>query len=311
MRELSHPIDHSISVLAFSPDGRTLHAGSRERVRIWDVPSGRSRGELPAANVLGLTVSSDGRYLAVSSFFAAYLFDLSDGHALAGPNLPEGDGFRELGEWALAGFLGEGDFAVYTDGEFLVWPIRPDGSGLGPGPRVEVLPAGEVHGLAVGGGWLAGGRLSGDNHAIDFFGPDGSRTGELAYPNRADSLCLAAAPDGRTLALAVRVEDRSRVQLHGLTDFDPDESRNAYLGMPGRVDGMAFSPDGRLLAAALNAGPVVLWETRSGRELARYDWGLDEATCIAFAPDGLTLAVGGHINTAGRVVLWDVDAWGR
>jgi hypothetical protein len=67
---------------------------------------------------------------------------------------------------------------------------------------------------------------------------------------------------------------------------------------------MAFSPDGSLLATA-NTGsstePVHLWEVATGRSLARWRHA-GGARAVAFAPNGLTLAAGGHEG----VVVWDI-----
>ncbi len=41
---------------------------------------------------------------------------------------------------------------------------------------------------------------------------------------------------------------------------------------------------------------------------AVYDWGLSSAWSVAFAPDGLTLAVAGAGPDGGKVVLWDAEA---
>ena len=59
---------------------------------------------------------------------------------------------------------------------------------------------------------------------------------------------------------------------------------------------VAFSPDGRLLAAASHDGPIRLWETATGR-LSRQLGPQAEVYTIAFAPDGKTLASGGRSGT--------------
>jgi WD40 repeat protein len=71
------------------------------------------------------------------------------------------------------------------------------------------------------------------------------------------------------------------------------------------VNGVAFSPDGKILAVACGKGPVYLWRAISqSRSLpalgASNSPGL---TSIAFSPQGAMLAAG-SIN--GRIYLWNL-----
>jgi hypothetical protein len=74
------------------------------------------------------------------------------------------------------------------------------------------------------------------------------------------------------------------------------------------VTALAFSPDGRTLAAGTSAPnreefPLVLWELASGKVRAEFKGHRGPVTEMAFAPDGRTLATGGADTT---VLLWDV-----
>lgn len=71
--------------------------------------------------------------------------------------------------------------------------------------------------------------------------------------------------------------------------------------VPGPV---AFSPDGLMLAAALEGQPIRLWDTASGLVVRTFDRPVDEVTfSITFSPDGRLLAAGVH---GGIVRLWEV-----
>ncbi len=74
---------------------------------------------------------------------------------------------------------------------------------------------------------------------------------------------------------------------------------------PTRVTAMAFSPDGKLFAAADLDGVVRLWETTSSVWPVRGNplFHPDEISCLAFSPNGRLLAAG---RLEGTIRLWDV-----
>jgi RNA polymerase sigma factor (sigma-70 family) len=68
------------------------------------------------------------------------------------------------------------------------------------------------------------------------------------------------------------------------------------------VHGMAFSPDGRLVALGGQWEYCAVYETASGKEIKRFPTG-STVYCVAFAADGKTLLVGTHF---GNITQWDV-----
>ncbi len=73
---------------------------------------------------------------------------------------------------------------------------------------------------------------------------------------------------------------------------------------PGTITDVAFSADGKRIGMVLRDGDVVIHLTDTFAEVARYNWNVGPLHGIAFAPDGLTAAVGA---TRGQVVIWDLD----
>ncbi len=73
---------------------------------------------------------------------------------------------------------------------------------------------------------------------------------------------------------------------------------------PGTITDVAFSADGKRIGMVQRDGDVVIHLTDTFAEVARYNWNVGPLHGIAFAPDGLTAAVGA---TRGQVVIWDLD----
>ncbi|HZT81324.1 MAG TPA: tetratricopeptide repeat protein, partial [Gemmataceae bacterium] len=118
---------------------------------------------------------------------------------------------------------------------------------------------------------------------------------------------LVCSPDGRTLATA-RQADQKGIGEVKLWDAAGKESK-ALLGEVGLVNVLAFSPDGKLLAAGGGRlkGEAWLWDVAAGKQrqpLQGHDYNV---TAVAFSPDGKRLATASQDDT---IRLWDA-ATGR
>jgi WD40 repeat protein/serine/threonine protein kinase/tetratricopeptide (TPR) repeat protein len=85
----------------------------------------------------------------------------------------------------------------------------------------------------------------------------------------------------------------------------------------GPVDALAFSPDGKLLAAGFGAKtmlvggrrfptPLKVWEVATRRLIRRLSGHTNYCVSLAFSPDGRLLASGSHDGTA---IIWSTATW--
>jgi WD40 repeat protein len=72
-----------------------------------------------------------------------------------------------------------------------------------------------------------------------------------------------------------------------------------------KITGLAWDRNGMLLASSSWDGTVRVWDAESGHELLTLDEKTGKRWCVAFSPDGRTLASGGeNISGAGNVLFW-------
>ncbi len=158
--------------------------------------------------------------------------------------------------------------------------------------------------------------FSPDGHRLAASAGDGTvklwniETGALirTLPTGADFVySVAFHPDGKHLASAGA---DGKLKVWDLTTGRDVFAEEGYLGMHytyGTGYGVAFSPDGRRLAAGKD-GAVNLWDWKEHRLLHSLPGHEKRSISVAFSPDGKRLASGGW---GGSVMLWDVETGNR
>jgi WD40 repeat protein/tRNA A-37 threonylcarbamoyl transferase component Bud32 len=291
VRALAGPGD-VVTGVAFHPTRPQVAAVSENgAVCVWDASSGRPvhTWSVGPGHVLGLAFRPDGSALAVLASGGLTLWNPANGRPLG--QYACGAARDHLQSVSMTNGPGASMLAFSPDGRRLaaavpyytvvaVW----DGS---PGKPTRVLRhPGAVYGVAFS---PDGRRLAtaGADQTVRVW--DAASGQELGIWRGHTALVNAVAfhPDGWRLASASGDWHRSGEVL--VWDAArPQDSRP--LSTSHWVAGVAFSPDGRLVASATWDQVVRVWDVRTGRERQTLVGHRAEVMAVAFSPDGRQLA---------------------
>jgi RNA polymerase sigma factor (sigma-70 family) len=310
-KELTHTAGHAgqVEAVAFSPDGKTLASGANydECARLWNATTGKELRQFPGhgGGVRSLALSPDGQALATGD---------GDGHVRLWETATGKERYRLPGR-------GRVDcLALSPDGRILAWAdwdrkLRLCDAATGQELR-RIALVDYQYGLAFSpdGKTLAGAVWDRSVRLWEVSsGAELRRFEGLPRGGRA----LAFAPDGRAVAVAFsgdtgadeegkgprKARRRSAPAVQLLDVADGRELRRFEAHGEVNLTTVAFSRDGKTLAAGTDTGTVLLWEVLTGAERRRFVGHDGWVGGVAFAPDGRVLASGGHDTT---LLLWDV-----
>lgn len=351
LKRFAQPKGRATSI-AFAPDGKTLAAAVGEsdwkkpsEIKLWDVKSGRElrslRGHKGWTNCLAF--SPDGKTLAATSLLdiTIHLWDVNAG-AEVRPILNRQASIHELL------FCPDGKRLVsWTPGDYALrfWNLASGeeagsrGNALGPVGCVSFSPDGRLLASSSEDGILRLWDVGAKKDVRRFkhvhtpvavlFSPDGrllasaclldsdvriwevSSGKELrrikAVKDSAFFICMAWSGDGKMLATRNRADG-----LVHLWDADTSKELRQLHGGDTEINWLAFSPDGKILAAAGGVfgrgNKLLLWATDSGRLLHSLDApdDLHDFHRAVFSLDGRTLAAGGRYGGSSSIYLWEV-----
>ena len=310
-RESRPPSGHRAAIgdAAFSPDGNTLITVAEDRtLRFWDALTGVETRQIEGSDdrIWFAALSADGKTLATGGAFQpSRLWDVASGSELRQFSLP-GENFVWCGDLSADGktlATSDGNGVILWDaatGQRRAGKVKsPNQSGMVK--ALKFTPDGKSV-ATIGGDWI---RLWDVATAAE--------AGRFALPSKGPNdgfstigAQLVYSPDGKMLAASSQ-----RDGLIFLLDASTGREIDRLDGPRSEFKALAFSPDGNILATAIDSGNRVpprelairLWDVTACKELARVPAHRSFVRALAFSRDGRRLVSASEDATA---LVWDV-----
>ena len=277
-----------IRAMAFSPNGAILASGSEYMIELWDVATGANIATLEGrlSSLSSVAFSSDGKMLAADSSLGIVLWDVSRRTTIA--TLDDTRTVQSVAFSPNGTTLASGHF----DGIVKLWDVAT---------RTNIATIEEGH-----KGWVSSVVFSPDGTTLASAGShknESIRLWDVAKKENIATLeghtsgirSIAFSPDGTLLASG---SNDNTIKLWDVA------TRTDIATFKGSGSSVAFSPDGKMLAADSSSG-ITLWDIATKTDVVTLE-GHNRINSIVFSPDGTTLASGAEDGTA---LLWDMSGY--
>ena len=288
--------------LVFSPDGRTLAAGTRtEGVKLWDIaaPAQQPRSFNITGKIQAIFVAACGKRHATSidkNTIKVWEIEETEPRLTFTPSETD----VEVSTAALSptrNLLAYGD----SKGTLAVWDVRGKA---------------HLHVLTAHDGWIHSVAFSPDEKCLASIRRDGpvSRLWDVEsgkafgeFPDRINAIAFSPGSDVIACGMAKKIL---------LWDV---KRRETFITLPHAQDSwwpfaLVFSPCGRYLVSGawwhrgmgIKQVAIRLWDVASGENLATFRGHPTDVQTLAFSPDGELLASG---SFDGTILLWDMKPY--
>ena len=292
--------DQSIDHVVYAPDGRSVVTGDGERrLQVWDARDGKKLRQIDVGieAVRDFAFSPDGKTIAAVGFqyeparnLVVHYLTLTD--AASGRPIRRGE-WDERGDIRGIAYAPDGKTVVTasTDGTLRLWDVatasmlHQERPGELNYPSIAFSPDAASHLLAISGERTISLWDVANHRHVRQLAIDGNhRPGSLAF-----------SPDGTTLATGLSGERRRSGCGASATAPRSGASR---VQADTHVYHLAFSPDGKVLAANGHDGRLMLIDVETRKERNFSAVGRLADGPLVFSPDGRTLAAtGGRMSS--------------